>query len=401
MPTKAKGKYYRKKLRHPATGEYKDVYGKTRAELQDKCDSIQSAWAREIEDAESPYFFQYAAEWFRRVSPDMSAQRRKDIAREINSNICPVIGEKKLASLTSDDCMDVMAARTARSRSARRNTLQTLNRILDAAEDAGKIKKNPARRLSAGGEKRKKKKALTAAQQDTLLEAVRGLRIRLFILLCLYTGLRREEACGLRWGDVDLSGGAPYITVQRACRWPKGTRPEIREYLKSDAGWRTIPLPEILAAELRSELDRLGDLTPAQLRPRCVIGYPDGAPWTLKSFQEAWAVVEARSTGTVIRKRKDPATGQTVKVEVEKKLGDAVPKHPGVVITIDFDVTPHTLRRTYITRLILGGMDLKRVQYLAGHETPDITLEYYTDLMGHQPEDLIGGVREIFDGGEG
>lgn len=396
---KAKGKYYRKKIRHPVSGEYKDVYGKTRAELQDKCDDIQAAWAREIEDAESPFFFQYAADWFRRVAPDMSAQRRTDIAREINNNICPVIGEKKLAALTSDDCMDVMAARTARSRSARRNTLQTLNRILDAAEDAGKIKKNPARRLSAGGEKRKKKKALTAAQQETLLEAVRGHRIRLFVLVCLYTGLRREEACGLRWGDVDLSGDAPHITVQRACRWPKGTRPEIREYLKSDAGWRTVPLPEILAAELRAEISRLGELTPEQLRPRCVIGYPDGTPWSLKSLQEAWDVIEARSAGTVIRKRKDPATGKMVRVEVEKKLGDTVPKHPGVVISIDFDLTPHTLRRTYITRLILGGMDLKRVQYLAGHETPDITLEYYTDLMGHQPEDLIGGVREIFDKG--
>ena len=399
MATKAKGKYYRKKIRHPVTGEYKDVYGKTRSELQEKCDSIQEAWAREVEDAESPFFFQYAADWFRRVSPDMSAQRRTDIAREINNNLCPVIGEKKLSVLTSDDCMDVMAARTARSRSARRNTLQTLNRILDAAEDAGKIKKNPARRLSAGGEKRKKKKALTQSQQETLLAAVRGHRIRLFVLLCLYTGLRREEACGLRWGDVELSGDAPHITVQRACRWPKGTRPEIREYLKSDAGWRTVPLPEILAAELRAEISRLGELTPEQLRPRCVIGYPDGTPWSLKSFQEAWDVITARSAGTVIRKRKDPATGKIIRVEVEKKLGDAVPKHPGVVISIDFDVTPHTLRRTYITRLILGGMDLRRVQYLAGHETPDITLEYYTDLMGHQPEDLIGGVREIFDNG--
>lgn len=396
---KAKGKYYRKKIRHPVSGEYKDVYGRTKAELQDKCDDIQAAWAREVEDAESPYFFQYAADWFRRVSPDMSPQRRTDIAREINNNLCPVIGEKKLVSLTSDDCMDVMAARTARSRSARRNTLQTLNRILDAAEDAGKIKKNPARRLSAGGEKRKKKKALTAAQQETLLEAVGGHRIRLFVLVCLYTGLRREEACGLRWGDVELSGDAPHLTVQRACRWPKGTRPEIREYLKSDAGWRTVPLPEILAAELRSEISRLGELTPEQLRPRCVIGYPDGTPWSLKSLQEAWDVIDARSAGTVIRKRKDPATGKMVRVEVEKKLGDTVPKHPGVVISIDFDVTPHTLRRTYITRLILGGMDLKRVQYLAGHETPDITLEYYTDLMGHQPQDLIGGVREIFDKG--
>lgn len=397
MATKAKGKYYRKKIRHPVTGEYKDVYAKTRAELNDKCADLEAAWAREIEDAESPYFWQYAADWFRRVSADMSEDRKKTIAREINKNICPVIGEKKLREITSDDAMDVLAARGARSQSARRNTLQTLNRILDAAEDAGKIPRNPARKLSAGGEKRKKKKALTQAQQTTLLEAVRGHRIRLFVLLCLYTGLRREEACGLTWGDVELQGAAPHLTVQRACRWPNGTQPEIREYLKSDAGWRTIPLPEILVKELRAARAKIMRVKPEQLRARCVIGYPDGRPWSLKSLQEAWAVIEKRSTGTVIRKRKDPATGETVKVKVEKKLGDTVPKHPGVVITIDFDCTPHTLRRTYITRLILGGMDLKRVQYLAGHETPDITLEYYTDLMDHQPEDLIGDVREIFD----
>lgn len=394
---KSKGKYYRKKIRHPATGEYRDVYGRTRAELEDKIAELKNAWAREIEDAESPFFFQYAAEWYGRVAPDMSADRRRSIAREINDNICPVIGQKKLRELTSDDVMDVMAARTARSASARKNTLQTVNRILDAAEDAGKIPRNPARKLKAGGVKPKKKKALTAAQQQTLLEAVGGHRIRLFVLLALYTGLRREEACGLLWADVELSEPAPHISVRRACRWPNGTRPVIAEYLKSDAGWRDIPLPEILARELRAEQARL-DLPPEQLRPRCVIGYADGSPWSLKSLQEAWAVIEARSTGTVTRKRRDRATGQMVKVQVEKRLGDTVPKHPGVRITIDFDCTPHMLRRTYITRLILGGMDLKRVQYLAGHESPDITLQIYTDLQDHQPEDLIGDVSAIFDG---
>ena len=397
MATKAKGKYYRKKIRHPVTGEYKDVYAKTRAELADKCSDLEAAWAREIEDAESPYFWQYAADWFRRAAADMSEDRKRTIAREINRNICPVIGEKKLRELTSDDVLDVMAARMARSQSARRNTLQTLSRILEAAEDAGKISKNPARKISAGGEKPKKKNALTAAQQETLLEAVGGHRIRLFVLLCLYTGLRREEACGLTWADVELTGAAPHLSVRRACRWPGGTRPKVEEYLKSDAGWREIPLPEVLLGELRAARDALGDLTPGMLRPRCVIGYEDGSPWTLKSFQNAWRIIDARSTGTVIRKRKDPASGKMVKVEVEKKLGDTVPKHPGVVISIDFDVTPHTLRRTYITRLILGGMDLKRVQYLAGHESPEITLGIYTDIMGHQPEDLIGDVREIFD----
>ena len=78
---KSKGKYYRKKIRHPATGEYRDVYGRTRAELEDKVAELKNAWAREIEDAESPFFFQYAAEWYARVAPDMSADRRRSIAR--------------------------------------------------------------------------------------------------------------------------------------------------------------------------------------------------------------------------------------------------------------------------------------------------------------------------------
>ena len=391
------GDYYRKRIKNPITEKYQDVYGRTKAERDAKADALQAEWSRQLALAASPYFYAYAADWFSRVSPDMSAARRVSIAREINSNICPVIGGKKLAEITSDDCMDVMAARTARSVSARRSTLQTLNRILNAAVDAGKIPRNPAAGVSAGGDRRKKKKALTPAQQKTLLEAVRGLRIDLFVRMGLYTGLRREELCGLLWRDVDLDSAAPHIDVRRACRWPKNTQPVIAEYLKSDASWRTVPLPEVLTSALREELARLGDVPREQLRGRCVIGCSDGRPWSLKMLNEAWDCIEARSAGTVIRRRTDRATGKRIKVAVEKKLGDKIPNHPGVVVSIDFPVTPHALRRTYITRLILGGVDLRRVQYLAGHETPEITLEYYTDLMGHQPEDLIGDVRGIFD----
>ncbi len=39
-----------------------------------------------------------------------------------------------------------------------------------------------------------------------------------------------------------------------------------------------------------------------------------------------------------------------------------------VVYSIDFEVTPHQLRHTYITNLLLAGIDVKTVQVLAGHE---------------------------------
>ena len=65
-------------------------------------------------------------------------------------------------------------------------------------------------------------------------------------------------------------------------------------------------------------------------------------------------------------------------------------------MSIDFNVTPHVLRHTYITRLILGRVPLKRVQYLAGHADPKVTIKIYTDLMGHAPEDLADDINAVF-----
>ena len=41
-------------------------------------------------------------------------------------------------------------------------------------------------------------------------------------------------------------------------------------------------------------------------------------------------------------------------------------------------ITAHLLRHTYITRLFEAGLDVKEVQYLAGHSTMDMTLKVYT-----------------------
>ena len=49
-----------------------------------------------------------------------------------------------------------------------------------------------------------------------------------------------------------------------------------------------------------------------------------------------------------------------------------------MIRSLDFHVTPHQLRHTYITRLFEGGLDIKEIQYLAGHSTVDMTLRVYT-----------------------
>lgn len=48
--------------------------------------------------------------------------------------------------------------------------------------------------------------------------------------------------------------------------------------------------------------------------------------------------------------------------------------------SLDFQVTPHQLRHTYITNLIHASVDPKTVQYLAGHESSKITMDIYAKV---------------------
>ena len=49
--------------------------------------------------------------------------------------------------------------------------------------------------------------------------------------------------------------------------------------------------------------------------------------------------------------------------------------------------------------LLLAGIDIKTVQYLAGHSSVQITLNIYTHLMANRPEDTAGAVLAAFGAG--
>lgn len=57
--------------------------------------------------------------------------------------------------------------------------------------------------------------------------------------------------------------------------------------------------------------------------------------------------------------------------------------------SLDFEVTPHQLRHTYITNLIHSSVDPKTVQYLAGHESSKITMDIYAKVKYNRPDELV------------
>ena len=109
----------------------------------------------------------------------------------------------------------------------------------------------------------------------------------------------------------------------------------------------------------------------------------------MTAYRNAWRYITRRQTGTAKRTEH----GETVLRE--KKLGETV-RNSKVQITIDFGVTPHILRHTYITNLILSGANVKVVQYLAGHSKAEITLNIYSHLMDRCPEANLGAVLAAF-----
>ena len=106
-----------------------------------------------------------------------------------------------------------------------------------------------------------------------------------------------------------------------------------------------------------------------------------------------WTYIERRIAKERIYYRY--ADGKKTAFKVEAKLGTKA-KRGGYTYCLDFDVTPHILRHTYITNLLLGGVDIKTVQYLAGHEKSKTTLEIYSHLTYNRPEELHAKINAAF-----
>lgn len=374
-------KLYRKRVKD-TDGKYFALYGKTPDELTKKIDEAQAQIsARQVAKA-SPTVELYAREWLALYTAEMTPATAKDYTNAVNVHIVPQLGGMRLRDVTQDDAKRVLLNMSAKSDTMQRKTLNTMRKIFEAAVENGLAEKNPCTKLKAGGKKADEKVPLSKAQVATLLDAVSGTNAETFIMVALCSGLRREEILGLRWDCVSLDENAPHIAVKRALRWEK-CRPIVSDELKSTAAKRNVPIPPQLVEHLK---------------PR--MGAPDayvigGTPLSRQQFYNLWRLVERRKTGEITYRRSDAPKGEDKKVTIVREKG-AKSTSGSFCYTIDFDVTPHILRHTYITNLLLAGVNLKTVQYLAGHSNPEVTMKIYVHLTENRPEDLIDKINSAF-----
>jgi integrase len=149
--------------------------------------------------------------------------------------------------------------------------------------------------------------------------------------------------------------------------------------LKTKAAERNVPLPVCLAECLKEAKKKSTS--------DYVVANRDGDPLSYTQFKRLWQYIVTRTAKPrIARKLVD---GKYVKYMLYPKLGEKARNNGHVVYSLDFEVTPHMLRHTYITNLIHSSVDPKTVQYLAGHESSKITMDIYAKVKYNRPDDLV------------
>lgn len=365
-----------------ADGKRVDLYATTCEELYKK----ETEARRIIEELkfrrENPTVAEYCEKWLLMQSAKVSSATLKGYTCSVNNYIVKPLGDMYMSDVTSDDIRVALIPASQKSASVYNKVNMLFKCIFYSAERSELLDYNPSASISAkGGTPAKDKDALTDEQVKVLLDTVRELPPYLFIMIGLYSGLRREEILGLQWDCVFLDTRTPYIAVRRAWR-TEHNRPVVSTVLKTPAAQRDIPIPKCLVdCLLETKKSSISDY---------VIADSKGEPLAYSQFQRLWKYVTVRSTKE--RTCYKVINGQRIKYTKKPALGTHQKNNPSIVYTMDFEVTPHQLRHTYITNLLYAGVDPKTVQYLAGHENSKTTMDIYAKVKYNRPEELIGVV---------
>jgi integrase len=183
----------------------------------------------------------------------------------------------------------------------------------------------------------------TAGQTAQFLRQVHGHRLYALFHLVALRGLRRGEAAGLRWSDLELDAGT--LTVSGQLQQLSGRM--VAGPPKSDAGRRVIALDKTTIAALREHRLR-------QQAERAAVG-------------TRWA-----GTGYVFTTQAGKPVGPDRMTRLFRKLVAASGLPP---------VTLHGLRHGAATLALAAGTDLKIVQDQLGHSTITLTADTYTSVL--------------------
>lgn len=349
------------------------VYGRTRKEAHDKLTELLEQNRRGVPVASSSQTVgEYLTYWLEHVARHrVRASTYRTYAMYVREHLVPGLGKKRLPRLTARDVrLFLNARRTAGSRHPGRRdaalsarTVAHLHAVLrNALEHAVRedlLVRNVAKQVQVSPGHTDEVEPLSIEEARQLLKAVRTDRLCALYAVALSVGLRRGEALGLRWVDVDLDTGV--LRVRQTLQRQNGRL----EYVppKTPRSRRTIPLLPGMVAALREHRTR-------QDAERVTAG-------------ERWhesGLVFTTETGTPV----EPNDFSRAFVRTCERAGLR-------------RIRLHDLRHTCASMLLAQGAPPRVVMEILGHSSLDMTMNTYAHVMLDAQRKALRGMDDLFD----
>lgn len=195
----------------------KTVSGKTRGQVVEKLKTLQ----RHLDDGlpmpntrltVSALLTRWHDDVLRHHVSKSAADNYKSVA---DHHIVPMLGRKTLQGLTVADVNRLIATKMDQglSVSTVRRIRSVLSQAIDEAIRNGDVVRNVAKLARPPKLEQPEGRTLTPEQARQLLDALKGHRLEAMYVTMLATGIRRGEALGLRWEDLNLNSGV--LAVRR------------------------------------------------------------------------------------------------------------------------------------------------------------------------------------------
>jgi integrase/predicted RNA-binding Zn-ribbon protein involved in translation (DUF1610 family) len=309
-------------------------------------------------------------EWLPAIKGTIRASTYSSYKLHVERHIVPELGTLKLSRLTPS-ALNAFYGRLLEdgrchgsgglSPATVRRVHATVHRAGRDAVRWGRLSLNPAAAADPPKGQRERRDLPAWPREQLVAFLAHVSEDRLFALWRTFatTGLRRGEALGLRWEDVDIAGAT--IAIRQALVPVDGE--VIVCDPKTAKGRRKIALDPTTLAALRAHAARQAD---EQTR-----------------WGDAWS-----DTGYVfVQEDGRPLVPDRVSKEFQHHIrAAALPRTP-----------LHGLRHTYATLALSSGVNPKIVSARLGHSTVALTLDIYSHVLPQQDQDAADRIAALLD----
>ena len=277
-------------------------------------------------------FADYAYRWFEFFAkPNVEEVTAITYKRQLDNHIVPVLGDRNIEDITVLDVQTVFNGMGPVSRETKNKVKTVLNQIFKMAEEDRLIAYNPlhSTTLRIKGASSVSTEPYSVSEMRffaSRMDMIEEPEDRAWFALSISLPLRPEEVLGLRWKDIDEQ--RRILHVRSTITHPDRNQPEFKEYTKTESSARELVIAEWLLSYL-----------PERGRP---LDFVIGGSIPLSY--------------TRVRRMRERIARQ---------------------ISYDGVITPRRFRTTVATDISDMTHDLKLVQRMLGHATPQMTLKHY------------------------